>query len=42
MTERRCRTDLVCAGIQPALTLVGIERLAMPELLVEIEATAVK
>jgi len=30
------------AGIQPSSTLLGISRLAFPELLVEIEATAVK
>ena len=29
------------AGCRPASTLVGVERLAYPELLVEIEATAV-
>ena len=30
------------AGIQPASTLLGVARLAFPDLLVEIEATAVK
>lgn len=30
------------AGIQPASTLLGITRLAFPDLLIEIEATAVK
>ena len=30
------------AGIQPASTLLGVSRLAFPELLIEIEATAVK
>ncbi len=30
------------AGCQPASTLLGVARLAFPELLVEIEATAVK
>jgi len=29
-------------GCQPAGTLLGVQRLAMPELLVEIEATAVR
>lgn len=29
------------AGIQPAVTLLGVTRLAFPELMVEIEATAV-
>ena len=35
LTER-----LGTAGVKPPLTLVGIARLAFPELLVEIEATA--
>jgi len=30
------------AGCQPASTLLGVMRLALPELLIEIEATAVK
>ena len=30
------------AGIQPSSTLLGVTRLAFPELLIEIEATAVK
>lgn len=33
---------LAQAGIQPAMTLLGVARLAFPELMVEIEATAVK
>jgi enamine deaminase RidA (YjgF/YER057c/UK114 family) len=33
---------LGAAGIQPASTLLGVTRLAFPELMVEIEATAVK
>ena len=33
---------LGAAGIQPASTLLGVTRLAFPDLLVEIEATAVK
>jgi enamine deaminase RidA (YjgF/YER057c/UK114 family) len=33
---------LGAAGIQPASTLLGVARLAFPDLLVEIEATAVK
>jgi enamine deaminase RidA (YjgF/YER057c/UK114 family) len=32
---------LAAAGIQPASTLLGITRLAFPDLLIEIEATAV-
>jgi enamine deaminase RidA (YjgF/YER057c/UK114 family) len=32
---------LAAAGIKPAQTLLGVNRLAFPELLVEIEATAV-
>jgi enamine deaminase RidA (YjgF/YER057c/UK114 family) len=32
---------LGAAGIQPASTLLGVTRLAFPELLIEIEATAV-
>lgn len=35
-------TRLAQAGCQPASTLLGVARLAFPELLVEIEATAVK
>ena len=30
------------AGIQPSSTLLGVSRLAFPELLIEIEATAVQ
>ena len=33
---------LAQAGVQPAGTLLGVARLAFPELMVEIEATAVK
>ncbi len=33
---------LGAAGIQPASTLLGVTRLAFPDLLVEIEATAAK
>ncbi len=33
---------LAKAGCQPSATLLGVTRLAFPELLVEIEATAVK
>jgi enamine deaminase RidA (YjgF/YER057c/UK114 family) len=33
---------LVPSGSKPSMTLLGIARLAFPELLVEIEATAVK
>ncbi|MDB5919417.1 MAG: Bona fide RidA/YjgF/TdcF/RutC subgroup [Massilia sp.] len=33
---------LAAAGIQPACTLLGVARLAFPQLLVELEATAVK
>ena len=33
---------LGAAGIQPASTLLGMTRLAFPDLLVEIEATAAK
>jgi hypothetical protein len=33
-------TRLANAGCQPASTLLGITRLAAPELLIEIEATA--
>lgn len=33
---------LAQAGVQPAMTLLGVTRLAFPELMVEIEATAVK
>jgi enamine deaminase RidA (YjgF/YER057c/UK114 family) len=29
------------AGVQPAGTLLGVTRLALPDLLIEIEATAV-
>ena len=32
---------LAAAGIQPASTLLGVTRLAFPDLLIEIEATAV-
>ena len=32
---------LAAAGIQPAATLLGVSRLAFPDLLIEIEATAV-
>ena len=32
---------LAAAGVQPAATLLGISRLAFPDLLIEIEATAV-
>ena len=32
---------LRAAGVQPASTLLGVERLAFPDLLVELEATAV-
>ncbi len=35
-------TRLAAAGCQPASTLLGVARLAFPELLVEIEATAAK
>lgn len=33
---------LAAAGVMPAATLLGVARLAYPELLVEIEATAVR
>jgi enamine deaminase RidA (YjgF/YER057c/UK114 family) len=33
---------LASAGIKPAATLLGVARLALPELLIEIEATAVR
>jgi enamine deaminase RidA (YjgF/YER057c/UK114 family) len=33
---------LAKAGIQPACTLLGVASLALPQLLIEIEATAVK
>jgi 2-iminobutanoate/2-iminopropanoate deaminase len=33
---------LARAGVQPAMTLLGVTRLAFPEMMVEIEATAVK
>jgi len=33
---------LKAAGCQPACTLLGVAKLAFPELLIEIEATAVK
>lgn len=33
---------LAQAGVRPAMTLLGVVRLAFPELMVEIEATAVK
>ena len=32
---------LDAAGVKPAQTLLGVARLGMPELLVELEATAV-
>ena len=32
---------LAGAGVQPAITLIGITRLFLPELMIEIEATAV-
>jgi enamine deaminase RidA (YjgF/YER057c/UK114 family) len=32
---------LKAAGVQPAVTLLGISRLFLPELMVEIEATAI-
>jgi enamine deaminase RidA (YjgF/YER057c/UK114 family) len=35
-------TRLKEAGCRPASTLLGVSRLAFPELMVEIEATAVK
>ena len=35
-------TRLAAAGCQPASTLLGVARLAFPELMIEIEATAVK
>jgi enamine deaminase RidA (YjgF/YER057c/UK114 family) len=35
-------SHLAKAGCQPSSTLLGVTRLAFPELLVEIEATAVK
>jgi enamine deaminase RidA (YjgF/YER057c/UK114 family) len=35
-------TRLAAAGCRPASTLCGVTRLAFPELLIEIEATAVK
>ncbi|MFC8277263.1 RidA family protein [Streptomyces sp. NPDC057271] len=34
------RTRLAAGGCRPALTLLGVTRLAYPELLVELEATA--
>jgi enamine deaminase RidA (YjgF/YER057c/UK114 family) len=34
-------TRFTAAGVQPTSTLVGVTRLAFPELMVEIEATAV-
>src|SRR5688572_9726167 len=36
------KNRLARAGCQPAGTLLGVTRLAFPELLIEIEATAVK
>ena len=33
---------LEAAGVRPAATLLGVARLAFPELLVEVEATAVR
>lgn len=35
-------TRLASSGCKPGMTLLGVARLAFPELLVEIEATAVK
>ena len=35
-------TRLQAAGCRPASTLLGVARLAFPDLLVEIEATAVE
>ena len=35
-------TRLTAAGCQPSSTLLGVARLAFPDLLIEIEATAVK
>jgi Putative translation initiation inhibitor, yjgF family len=35
-------TRLASTGCKPSMTLLGVTRLAFPELLVEIEATAVK
>ena len=32
---------MAAAGVQPASTLLGVSRLAFPELLIEVEATAV-
>jgi len=32
---------LSAAGCQPAMAVLGVQRLALPELMVEIEATAV-
>jgi enamine deaminase RidA (YjgF/YER057c/UK114 family) len=34
------KSRLAAAGCQPASTLLGVKRLAFPELLIEIEATA--
>lgn len=34
-------TRLSSAGVTPAMTLVGVTRLAFPDLMIEIEATAV-
>ena len=36
------RARLAAAGCRPASTLLGVARLAMPQLLIELEATAVK
>ena len=36
------RARLAAAGCRPASTLLGVSRLAMPQLLIELEATAVK
>ena len=36
------RARLAAAGCRPASTLLGVTRLAMPQLLIELEATAVK
>lgn len=35
------RGRLAAAGVAPAITLLGVQRLVYPELLVELEATAV-
>ena len=41
MGEHAVAGRLAEAGCQPSSTLLGVTRLAFPELLVEIEATAV-